>query len=461
MEAGLPIGGARRGFRRWRGVVLGLAVSPFLLLLFANLLLTSPWSRGRMAGKISRATGGLEARIDAASWTPWNGISLRGIELLQPLPLRAAAGEPLLRVAAVRADPVWRSWLRGRPEISGLVVDSPRLVLPLELLSHLAKSAPAAPTPAPAPLPPAAPPPAVAAAPPNAAAPAKPAPPVAPPAAQKAAPRVPTAVVEVRNGSLSLRLAAPRRELLEISGIDGSIPIAGGPGRSTLGVGRISLMEKDIATRLTAGLVWQAPFLSIEPLELAAGGHRAMVAGRIALVGGLPLQVELKLPPAPLAECALPFGAQAAAQSVAAEARFRGLLLAPATWQADLLGESLSPVITTAGRQTRFERATAVIVLRGGVLSCPALRITGDDLSLLGNATLLADGRLAGALRLVAPPDTAAYAAKRVFPNLLGEPRLTPLATPQRAAFDVEASGTLGRIFLRLGREGPVVQLQP
>ncbi|RYD19059.1 MAG: hypothetical protein EOP88_20355, partial [Verrucomicrobiaceae bacterium] len=143
MDPEAPIGGKRRGFRRWRLVAVCLLASPAVLLLLVNITLSNPWSRRWMAGKISQRAGGLEARVSSATWSPWNGISIGGLELLQPLPLRAAVKEPLLRVEYVRADPAWRAWLRGRPEISGIVIDTPRVVLPLELVSHLAASAPA------------------------------------------------------------------------------------------------------------------------------------------------------------------------------------------------------------------------------------------------------------------------------------------------------------------------------
>jgi hypothetical protein len=86
-------------------------------------------------------------------------------------------------------------------------------------------------------------------------------------------------------------------------------------------------------------------------------------------------------------------------------------------------------------------------------------RLIGDELSLLGNATLLADGRAAGAARLVAAPESVTGIVSRIFPHLAA-PSLTPLATPQRAAFDLEAFGNISQLFLRLGRDGPVVNLK-
>lgn len=461
MDPGTPIGGKRRGFRRWRMAVICLLASPAILLLLVNLALSSPWSRRWMAGKIGQRTGGLEASVSSATWSPWNGLSIGGIELLQPPALRAAVKQPLLRIDAVRASPVWRSWLRGRPEISGVVIDTPRVVLPLELLSHLAASVPAA-QPIPQATAPASAPPTAPTSPP---APVTPAPPAAAPAVQPAPqpPPLPqpTAFIEIRNVSLTVVSASHGRTLLDISKTSGLIPIAGGAASSSLKIGPVAFAGKQLLSGTTAKIAWSAPFLSLQPLEMEIEGHPLVIAGKIAAFSGLPLQIDARLPRRPLQELALPFGARASAQSLAAEARFRGLLLSPASWQGDLLAEALSPVVHTPEKEMRFDKATTVTVLRGGIFSCADARLIGDEISLLGNATLLADGRCAGALRFVASPETVAYGAKRLLPMLPGEPSLTPLSTPQRAAFDLEAFGNIGQLFLRLGKGGPVIELKP
>ena len=135
------------------------------------------------------------------------------------------------------------------------------------------------------------------------------------------------------------------------------------------------------------------------------------------------------------------------------------MLLAPGTWQGGLVTEARAPAGSLAGHDAIFDHGSAIAVLRGGTLSCIDGRLIGDDLSLLGNATLLADGRAAAALRLVAPPETAAAIASSLFPNLPGPPHLTPLSTPQRSAFDLEAFGNIRQLSIRIGRDGPVTEI--
>jgi hypothetical protein len=184
-------------------------------------------------------------------------------------------------------------------------------------------------------------------------------------------------------------------------------------------------------------------------------------AAKIARFSNFPVQFEVQLPRQPLGEISLPFNLKAHAESIAANARFRGLLLSPATWQGDLVADAVSPTLHAGDNEAKFDRGSTVTVLRGGILSCADARLIGDALSLLGNATILADGRLAGAGRLVAPPETVTSITGKLFPNITAGPSLTPLATPQRVAFDVEAFGNISQVFLRLGKEGPVVQFKP
>lgn len=451
MTAEAPMRGNRRGLRRWWW--LTPLVVPVAALVLANLWLALPPGRNWVAAKIQRRTG-LEARVGAASVWPWSALRLRDVVLLQPAALRPAVTEPFARIAAIRIAPVWRSWLRGRRVFRVVQLDSPRLVVPVELLAELAKSQ--------APARPAAPPVAATtppAAPPAAAVPAVPATPEAPPKPPAIA-LPPTAWLRLKNASFVLCSAASGKRWLEISGVCGSIPVAGSAATSTLVVGSVRAADEEILAGLNAALDWASPLLSLQPLETEIHGLKLTLAGKLGMLGGLPLQLDAQLPRQPLAVVSWPADGHAAAQAIAANARFRGLLLAPGTWQGDFVTETLAPSGSIAGHEAAFDRGSAVVVLRGGMLSCVDARLIGDQLSLLGNATLLADGRGAGALRMVAPPETAAAIAARVFPGLPQPLPLTPLSTPQRAAFDLEAFGDIRQPFLRLGREGPIIELK-
>ena len=446
--------GSRRGIRRWFWIIP--VVLPVAGLLLVNLWLACPPGRAWIAGKIQRRVG-LETRIGRVEVWPWSGVSLHEVELLQAPALRAAVSDPFARIATIRLTPVWRSWLRGKREFRAVVLDSPQFVVPVELLADLAKSK----TPALVSAAPAAAPPAAVVAPPfiGPPAPAPTTPPPAPPIPAKVpAILTPTAWLHLENASFSLFSAASGKSLIDITGLGGSIPVAGSPAESTLAVHSIRAGGEPLLSDLSSSLTWENPLLSLKPIETEIHGIKVTFAGKLGMLSGLPMQIEALLPRQAIESISLPANCVASAEAIAANARFRGLLLAPGTWQGDFFAEAQAPSGNVAGHDVAFDRGSTVTVLRGGLLSCVDARLIGDDLSFLGNGSLLADGRLAAALRMVAAPESLTAIAGRMFKLPQGA-SLTPLSTPQRAAFDLEAAGNISQIFLRLGREGPIVEL--
>jgi hypothetical protein len=451
MPPALPMCGLRRGGRRrfW----IALVVLPAVTFLLAILWLASPLGRGWIATRIQHITG-LETRVGGVSVSPWNGIRIDRVELLQPAPLRTTLKEPLASIQQIRLIPVWRAWLRGRSELQSIEFDSPRLVIATELLQEIARSrTPATPVG----------PPVTTAASPTVQQPATPA--AAPPTTQAPPPAVkvpmpPTAWLHLKNASFSVISITSGNRWLDLSGVTGSIPIAGSPAQSSLHLRSLLIAENEVLAATTASLEWQAPMLSLKPLTTTIHPFQMVTAGKIGLLSGLPLHVEMQAPRQKLETLHLPNHSTAAADFIAANARFRGFLLAPTTWQGEFTAETLAPSAQVAGHNVRFDRGSAVTVLRGGQLSCVDARLIGDDLSLLGNGTLLADGRIAAALRLVAPPENASAIATRIFTNLPQAPSLTELSTPQRSAFDLQVFGNIRRIFLKLGAEGPVMEMR-
>jgi hypothetical protein len=458
MEAEAPIGENRRGFRRWKWLVLAPLVLTMFSFMLSNLLLLTPWARGWIAAKIEKQTG-LETRVAGASWSPWGGASLHGVELLQPAALRAAIASPLARIDTLQVTPVWRAWLRGRLEVRSISLDTPRLVIPLELLSHLTQSkTPQPPAPPQPPAVAAAPPPPAAAVPP--AAPPQPPPPVAAaPPPLPAPPPQPTGWIHLKNASFSIVSVRSKTPLFEIAKTTGSLPIAGDPAQSVLKISSVSLAGNPAFTNLSPTLEWKHPVLSLKPLDLEIHGCEFLIAGKIASHSGLPIQLEAKLPKQALPPVTLPFDGRLESEAIAVNAAFRGLLLAPPSWQGNLVAECEATSIRLGGHDVKFDRGGAVTVLRGGLLSCVDARLIGDELSLLGNATVRGDGRAAAALRLVAPPANLEGIVKKAF-STVESPSLTPLGTPQRSAFDLEAFGNLNQLFLRLGRDGPILNLK-
>ncbi len=449
MENEAPTGGARR-WKRW---LLLLALLPFLAFGASNLALNSPWFLRWIAGKIEQRTT-LETRIGGASWSPWNGATILDLQVEQPAVLRPIVSEPLIRISSMRIVPVWKQWLHGVPDVREITLKSPRIVLPLELVSHFAppveiKTQPA-PAPSAAPTPQAVPPPAPAT-PPEATQPA------APPATAAAPPppSAPTDFVHLSDASFALVIGGS--PILETSGISGSVPVAGKEAKSSLKISSLEMIGQKIVSDLRLPLHWQSPAISLVPTDFEFQGLKLKFAGQLALLSNLPAGFDLVLPKQPGQPIALPGGNSFAATEVTGNTRFRGLLLAPASWQADLVTTAVQPVVKFGGNESKFDNAQTITVLRGGTLSCIDARIIGDQVSMLGNATVRSDGRAAAVLRIVAPPETTMGIVNQFFPGLKAPPAFSAMSTPQRAALDLEAFGSLGDLQFRLGKNGPLV----
>ena len=479
MDEASPAGAnRRRGRPGWRRGLLALGLLPPLAFAASNLCLTSPWARQRIAAKIQHRCGGLQTRIGAASWSPWNGLTLRQIVIAQPTGLSGVIAEPLLQIDSLRLTPRWRSCWHGHFEVLAADLEAPRLVVSLQMLLLLAQQTPQPATPlaaqsaAPAI---AAQPPATAAQPatPDLAArpttqstppPTAPGAPGIPPQAQPApltpAPAAPQPTAWIRFHDASLRLlgstSAP--PLLELAGVTGGLPISGDAATSSVSVASFKVRGTTLLAGFQAPLAWQSPVLALNPAPANLAGVHLLLAGKLGLLAGLPLLLEAQVPgqsPAPLA---LAGGGEVKMEHLAGNSRFQGFLLAPGTWQADCLAESSTIAIHAGEHHASFDAGTCCVVLRGGTLSCLDARLVGDEISLLGNATLLADGRAAAVMRLVAAPETTLGILKRFFPITDAAPVLTPLSSPQRVACDLEVSGTLNALQLHLGHLGPLVQ---
>ena len=467
MEEEAPTGRSRRGFRRFGRWLLFLALLPFLAFGLSNLALNSSWVRDWLASKIQAKTT-LETKIGGASWSPWNGISVRELRMEQPDVLRPLVSEPLVTISTIRAVPDWKSWLKRQYGFREIHIDSPRVVLPLELVSYFAPPAPTPPAVAaasppaatspqlPSP-PPAATPPVVAGTTPEHV-PTAPTPPAHPPAtAPSAAPSTPTEYIHLKNASFALVFSGHKTPLLELQGATGSIPVGGKAADASLSVKAFDLVGYPTSKDLRLPLRWQSPALTFLPIDLKAGTLNAKFAAQFGMLTGLPLYVETVIPPQKPERLTLAEGTSAEVSEIAGSFRFRGSLITPATWQADVIGNAAKPVLTFQGKQTRFDNGRLVTVLRGGTLSCVDARLIGDELSFLGNGTVLSNGKAAAVLRIVAPPETTMSIVNQFFPGLKAPPAFSAMSTPQRAALDIEAFGSIGDLQVRLGKNGPVV----
>lgn len=465
MAEDAPTGVRRSGFRSWKRWLLGLGLLPLLAFGASNLALGSPWARDWIAGKIQHRCG-LPVRIGGASWSPWRGVTLTELEISQPAALPVAAAEPLLRVDSVCLVPDWLTCIKRPFRVQSLTVERPRLVVTVEMMTWIARQQgqvtgpvvlqpPAQPPPVALNELPTGPPPEAVPGP----APAHPAAPPAAPPAVPAGPSQPTRWLHVNSASCQLVAANASAPLLRVDGLSGDFPFSGDAAKSSLRLGGIAMRGQPIIDGFAGQLRWEPPVLMLEPASTRCHGIELRLGGKVGMLPGLPLLVAIQVP-----EQACRTGYSLPAMSIAAKravlnARFQGFLVAPGTWQGDLIADAYGVTATRGAAAADFQIAHCGALLRGGVLSCVDARLLGEELSLLGNATLLADGRLGGVVRMVAAPERAAGLVQQYFPKLVGAPVFSSLSTPQRVAFDLSVFGTVNDPQLQFGQDGPVQHL--
>lgn len=448
----------KRWFRRLltMGFVLAVAI-PLVAFGLSNLYLASPKGRIFVASEIRERTG-LDASVMGSSWSPWNGIHVYGIRIEQPGALKTAVLAPLLLIESIRLDPAWRPLVLHRQLLlKGIAIHKPKLVLPVELLSQLPRKAPVAMAPPivaqvnptaqaePVPIPPSPVPPALS--------PAEPLPAMAEekPVASIGSVEettAPTVWVKFSGAGLKIVSTISKEPLYEISNMGGAAPLGGKRATSKVVLKRITGLGKPLAETMTVPLKWRSPVLEVGPIKGGLFGMACDVVASISVSGSIPFRINALLPEQRDREIRLGEKMKAKLGNVAGRGVFQGQLGIPATWQGQWITQAVSIDTSFADQTAHFDQGQALVIFRNGALSCIDARLVGEPLTLIGNATLLSDGRAAANGRIIAAPETLVAVSKYTEPSSAA-PSLTPLSTPQRAALDLQLFGRIGELYFK------------
>lgn len=450
--------------RRWKRKlcfsILGVAaVTPFLAFGISNLFLISPKGRALVAAAIERRFP-LDASVQGASWSPWNGITIYGIRVEQPGDLRQAMAKPLLTVQSARIHPDWLALCGKRLEIKGLEIAKPELVLPIELMAQIPhkETDPAV----------AAKPPDLASATPQSSLVAPPQDPVvipapSPPAGVAGAPVEPPPKppakpatrkfnipiwVDIRQGRLEIVSLKAHSPILGATGINGSVPIDGKPVESAITIDRLTGFGQTAPTKVVVPLNWDAPVLGLKVGSGEISGIEFTAGAQIGLVAGVPFKVDAIVPEQKDREIRIVESARAKIGALKVQGRIQGYLQVPASWQGQSIAQVLAVETEIGGHKAYFDHGRALFAFQGGTLRCLDARLSGEQATIIANAAILGDGRMAGIARIVAAPESLISVSSFIRPGL-DEPHLTPLSTPQRAALDLQVFGRPGDLFFR------------
>ena len=429
-----------------------LILVPLLAFGISNLFLVSPKGRAYIKHRIERKLP-LEASVQGATWSPWNGITIYGLRMEQPGALKDAVGKPLLSAQSIQLHPYWMALLGRNLELKSVEILKPEITLPVELLSQIpqkeADSAVAAKLPD------------LASVEPRPAGGSEPSrapvsPPISdinlpagtkPPVPAVSVAEIPSASqwVNVREGRLTIVTSMSSVPLFQAKGIHGSLPLAGKPAESMVHVARLHGIGGIAPTDITLPIKWTPPVLSAGAIGGKLSGLEYKIKGQIALVPGMPFRINALIPEQKETEFGFGDEIHARLGSVAAQGSSHGYLVMPASWQGQVVVQAAPVDASINGQETRFDSGHAIFAFQNGALRCLDARLVSEGAIFIGNATLLSDTRMAANARIISTPETLISIAGYIRRDQ-GAPHLTPLSTPQRAALDLQLYGHLGNI---------------
>lgn len=453
-----------------------------VLIFFAlsNLWLWSAWGTSTAEAELKKRTG-QDWEIGSMSWSPWNGITLYDIRMLQPEALRERLGEPVMVVEKIRVRPYWRLLARGQVYPQSVEIDSPELTVSVEMLAAIASRTVhvKAQTPLPAP------------------SPTKPSvkkPPVTPPVDKQPVPpqkKIPEPTtpspdapeprlappgmavhLKITNARLCIVSAAKQIDLCDVDGLDYDHILLGEDSRGALTVRSLEIIGLPELTDLRQSIIWKRPYLELEERAIDLGGVKARWIAQLGIgktrMGSLPFLLDFAVDPQTIksAQWFEYVAMDADADSLIARLRVTGLLHQPDSWRADgmLAARNFTVHEHHGNRDVVFEEIYVPVVFRQGTLRWSGVRLMSEDLAVMGNGSVsLRDGHLS-VTRIVASPEVAGELMRGVYGSQLSGARdrwWQDLITPDRKVLDLLVSGSLLEPNIDLGSDHADVPLFP
>ena len=122
---------------KWRILVVGLLLSVLVSYGVLNLCLSSSWATGIAENKLKGRTG-MDWKIGGMTWSPWNGMTVRDVRVLQSAVLGGDLTRPILQVDRVRVQPYWKPLIRGQLQLRDVFIESPSAEVSVEMLEKMA-----------------------------------------------------------------------------------------------------------------------------------------------------------------------------------------------------------------------------------------------------------------------------------------------------------------------------------
>lgn len=473
-----------------RFVRAGLALVILLLIIFAgsNIFLSSKPGQKFLQKHLSRRTHGITWQVAGATWSPWNGITVK--ELTAQLASNQESknsNPPLLQLKKTKLKPYWGQLLRGKKLFRELILDEPHLNIPAEMFIAIEPTRPTPPPkpkvkhphtvkPQPSQKPPKTKPPKK----PK----SKPTPSPQPTAKEK--PKSEPKPIDEKRFWIRLRNAKVRvysmklGQDIEFHALNADLPLGGPPAKGSLSWKKITLDQHLLSGSQNLPIEWKSPTWTLPnqdiPLTFPQFADQSLASIPLqARVGGtfspkrssLDFRYNLSLSPQALPDYILHKSSRfhLRAQTIAANLTGSGSLVNASTWRFDSAFAMNDIEIFSQLRNQHlfFETAQAQVNLRNATLIAPNLSLRSEQLSLLGNGQIHLGGYLLGVLRIISDPELAHRFTRVANGSRISQGWtnhwLKPLETPDRYYRDLHVEGFLTDAQVNSGRKGEFIPL--
>lgn len=458
--------GRPRRLRRWALIFLA---SPFVLLVFGNLIGATPLATGIIEERIERHLGlGLDCEIAGLGWTPWSGGVVRDLKLRS-----SQSNSPFVEVGKVTIDPSWRSMLQRKKRFDSLIIENVTLNLTLEELREILAARKARPQI------------------------------VQPkvteksskkneeedeekepkleakenPDSQKSDPTIssrPSPVTvpvddfegEVILKNIALKFSSTKHPELavELDEIEGEIPLWGQERSGRIIFSKVRIGNDGNTEKLDLPLTWKKQGLEINESQMHILGVTFSLAASVRLTQGLPFGIGVDLPAQRINFTSMGNNAPPIdLDQFRCSNKLQGYLLYPSL----LHGSSRSQVGKTDfrdakdGSHIRFDHGRAELTLNPAGLYARDFHLIGSEEAILGNGHLSSSGEGAAVVRIVASPERAEGYAKRVKSvSRDWELAFEPLITPDRLYRDLLFDLSNGTLVFDIGKDRKVVSFR-
>ena len=477
---------------RWlvRGSLIGLLL---LALLFAgsNFFLTSKAGQNFLQKNLNRRTHGITWQVSGASWSPWNGITVRELSARIKIPEGVQKDElpPLLELKKTELKPYWGQLIRGKKLFREITLEEPRFNIPAEFLVLAAPTKPAAPpqqAPKPKPKPkpnpknkPSTKPTPLAVTPKQ-----KPKPKVTPnpKPSQKQSP----APIDQKRFWLRCRNAQVRiyslklNKSIELKGLNTNLPLAGPPTKGSLAWKAITLAGQEISASTLLPIEWKNPNWTLPNQDLTftlpqfIDSSQASIPFQVRLGGQFSprkksqdFRLQASLPSQPLPDYLIHKDSRfhCQAQAVAVNFACQGSLITPDSWRmkSSFAMNGIEAFSELRGNRFFFDTARANLDFQNLTFHSPNIALRSERFSLMGNGQLHLGGYLLAVLRFVAEPELAERLTNIAIGSSLSKgwtrSWLKPLETPDRLYRDLHFEGLLPDAMVNTGRKGEIIPL--